>query len=196
MPVRPLTVLCIASYYKGNRLLERLKAEGCRVYLLTVESLLGGAWPRESLDDVFAVDNFHDRATLVKVVAYLFRTHSFDRIVALDDFDIEVGAYLREYFRLTHTGHGESQARYFRDKLAMRVKARELGIRIPDFAPLFDHAALHAFLERVPGPWLIKPRSEASAAGIRKHSTPDSVWRAVSGLGDAQSTHNGERRGR
>ena len=189
MPVRPLTVLCIASYYKGNRLLERLKAEGCRVYLLTVESLLGEAWPRSSLDDVFAVDNFHDRASLVKAVAYLFRTHSFDRIVALDDFDIEVGAYLRENFRLTHTGHGESQARYFRDKLAMRVKARELGIRIPDFAPLFDYTALHAFLERVPGPWLIKPRSEASAAGIRKHSTPDSVWRAVAELGDAQSTY-------
>ncbi len=193
MPARPLTILCIASYYKGNRLLERLKAEGCRVYLLTVTSLMHENWPRGSLDDVFAVESFLDREGLVKAVAYLFRTHSFDRIVALDDFDIEVGAHLREYFRLTHTGLGETQARFFRDKLAMRGKARELGIRIPDFAPLFDHAALRAFLERVPGPWLIKPRSEASAAGIRKHATAESVWKAVGELGDAQSTYLIER---
>ena len=189
MPARPLTVLCIASYYKGNRLLERLKAEGCRVYLLTVTSLLNEKWPRSSLDDVFAVGSFLDREALVKAVAYLFRSHSFDRIVALDDFDVEIGAHLREYFRLTHAGLGETQARFFRDKLAMRGKARELGVRIPDYAPLFDHAALRAFLERVPGPWLIKPRSEASAAGIRKHATADSVWKAVAELGDAQSTY-------
>ena len=31
MAARPLTVLCIASYYKGNRLIERLKSEGRRV---------------------------------------------------------------------------------------------------------------------------------------------------------------------
>ena len=189
MPARPLTILCIASYFKGNRLLERLKAEGCRVYLLTVTSLLNEQWPRASLDDVFAVESFLDREALVKSVAFLFRTHSFDRIIALDDFDVEIGAHLREYFRLTHTGLGETQARFFRDKLAMRVKARELGIRIPDFAPLFDHEALRAFLERVPGPWLIKPRSEASAAGIRKHASAESVWKAVAELGDAQSTY-------
>lgn len=151
MAARPLTVLCIASYYKGNRLIERLKAEGCRVYLLTVTKLLNEKWPRAALDDVFAVESFHDRASLVKAVACLFRTHSFNRIVALDDFDAEVGAFLREHFRLTHTGLGESRARFFRDKLAMRVKARELGIRIPDFAPLFDHAALKVFLARSRG---------------------------------------------
>ncbi len=64
-----LTVLCIASFYKGIIALERLKAEGCKVYLLTVTAILGDPWPRKSLDDVFAVESFHDRATLVKAVA-------------------------------------------------------------------------------------------------------------------------------
>jgi hypothetical protein len=122
-------------------------------------------------------------------VAYLARSRPFDRIVALDDFDIEVAAYLREHFRLNSTGHGESQARLFRDKLAMRVKAREVGVLIPDFCPLFHDAEVNAFLARGSGPWLIKPRSEASAAGIRKLNTPDDVWKRIHELGDDRSFH-------
>ena len=186
---RPKTVLCLASYFKGNRFLEALKAEGARVYLLTVEQCLPEPWPRGVIDGVFAVDNFHDRKALVNAVAYLFRTHKFDLVVALDDFDIEVGAFLREHFRLTHTGHGETTARYFRDKLAMREKAREIGVRIPDFCPLFHHADVTEFITRVPGPWLIKPRSEASAAGIRKLYAAGEVWAKLHDLGDEQSNY-------
>jgi hypothetical protein len=183
------TFLCLASYFKGNRFLERLKAEGCTVYLLTVESALQEKWARHACDDVFAVNNFHDLRGLINAVAYLMRSHKIDRIVALDDFDVEVGAHLREHFRMTHSGPGESQARFFRDKLAMRTKARELGIRIPDFCPIFNHDAVREFLARVPGPWLVKPRSEASAAGIRKLNHADEVWRRIEELGDEQSFH-------
>lgn len=182
-----MTFLCLASYFKGNRFLERLKAEGCTVYLLTVESALSEKWARHACDDVFAVNDFHDRRGLINAVSYLMRSRKIDRIVALDDFDVEVAAHLREHFRLTHTGHNESQARLFRDKLAMRVKSREIGVRIPDFCPIFHHDAVREFLARVPAPWLIKPRSEASAAGIRKLHTADEVWRRIDELGDDQS---------
>ncbi|MGL4424378.1 MAG: ATP-grasp domain-containing protein, partial [Gemmataceae bacterium] len=155
---RPLGILCLASYFKGNRFLERLKAEGNTVYLLTIEKVLSEPWAREACDDVFALPNFLDRKMLVNVVAYLMRTRKIDRIVALDDFDVEVGAFLREHFRLTATGHNESTARFFRDKLAMRQKAREVGVRIPDYCALFHHDAVREFVARVPGPWLIKPR--------------------------------------
>lgn len=184
-----MTFLCIASYFKGNRFLERCKAEGANVCLLTIEAALGEAWARQACDEVFAVKNFHDRRNLVNVVAYLLRSRKFDRIVALDDFDVEVAAHLREHFRMTHTGHGETTARFFRDKLAMRTRARELNIRIPDFCPVFNHDDIRAFLARVPGPWLIKPRSEASAAGIRKLQNADEVWRRIDELGDDQSFH-------
>lgn len=184
-----MTFLALASYFKGNRFLERLKAEGQTVYLLTVESALKEPWARHACDEVFAVNNFHDRRGLVNAVAFLMRSRKVDRIVALDDFDIEVGAFLREHFRMTDSGHGDSQARLFRDKLAMRTKARELGIRIPDFCPLWHHDAVREFLARVPGPWLVKPRSEASAAGIRKVATADEVWKRIDELADEQSFH-------
>jgi hypothetical protein len=182
-------ILAVASYFKGNRFLERCKQEGWTVYLLTVESKLKEPWARHSCDEVFAVHDIHDRRGLINAVAYLMRSRPIDRMVALDDFDVEVAAFLREHFRMTDTGHGESASRLFRDKLAMRVKARELGIRIPDFCPLFHHDGVRDFLARVPGPWLIKPRSEASAAGIRKLHTPDDVWKRMEELGDDQSIH-------
>lgn len=184
-----MNFLCVASYFKGNRFLEQCRADGHAAYLLTIESALGEAWARHACADVFAVNNFHDRRGLVNAVSYLMRSRGFDRIVALDDFDIEVGAFLREHFRMTHTGHGDSAARLFRDKLAMRMRARQLGVRIPEFCPLFHDDAVNAFLARVPGPWLVKPRSEASAAGIRKVHTPEEVWNRVHELGDDRSFH-------
>jgi biotin carboxylase len=184
-----MIVLCLASYFKGNRFLERLRTEGHTVYLLTVESALHEKWARHACADVFAVNNFADRRGLVHAVAYLMRSIRIDRIVALDDFDVEIAAHLREHFRLTGTGAGESAARFFRDKLAMRTKAREVGIRIPDFCPIVNHDAVRAFLARVPGPWLVKPRGEASAAGIRKLHAADDVWKRIDELGDEQSFH-------
>src|SRR5262245_9678342 len=73
-----MTFLCLASYFKGNRFLERLKAEGCTVYLLTVASALQEKWARHACDDVFAVNNFHDRRGLINAVAYLMRTRKID----------------------------------------------------------------------------------------------------------------------
>src|SRR5438270_13420889 len=109
-----MNFLALASYFKGNRFLERLKAEGCTVYLLTVEATLKEPWARHACDDVFAVNNFHDRRALINAVSYLMRSRKVDRIVALDDFDIEVGAHLREHLRMTDTGDGESTARQLR----------------------------------------------------------------------------------
>ncbi|MBA4063587.1 MAG: ATPase [Isosphaera sp.] len=184
-----MNFLCLASYFKGNRFLEQLHADGHAVYLLTIEQALREPWARHACADVLAVDNFHDRRGLVNAVSYLTRSRRVDRVVALDDFDVEVAAGLREHLRMTDTGPGDSDARLFRDKLAMRVAARELGVLQPEFAPLFNDAELSEFLARVPGPWLVKPRSEASAAGIRKAHTPDDVWRRVHELGDDRSFH-------
>ena len=48
-------------------------------------------------------------------------------------------------------------------------------------------------MERVPAPWVLKPRSEASAIGIKKMHAPDEVWRTLEQLGDRQSFYLLER---
>ncbi|STC96378.1 Uncharacterised protein [Chryseobacterium carnipullorum] len=40
------------------------------------------------------------------------------------------------------------------------------------------------FTEKVPGPWVLKPRSEASASGIKKFSSKDDLWAELESLGE------------
>lgn len=185
MADRRHTILCVSSYYKGNAFLERAHAEGAHVILLTIESMLQEPWARKAIDEVFALPSFADRSHVIRSVAYLARTRRIDRLVALDDYDVEITALLREHLRVP--GMGETTARYFRDKLAMRARARDRGVRVPDFVGLLNHDEVRRFLAEVPAPWLIKPRSEASAVGIKKCHTADEVWQHVEKLGDEQS---------
>jgi hypothetical protein len=185
------TVLCISSYFKGNRFLQRAGRAGASVFLLTVESLRTAGWDRESLDDLFVMPNLADLEEVIRGIAYLMKTRPISHIVALDDYDVELGAALREHFCLG--GVGQSAARHFRDKLAMRIKAREIGVPIPAFTPLFHLDDVRQFLATVAPPWLVKPRTEASSIGIKKLSDPDAVWRRIEELGDESSYHLLER---
>ncbi len=183
-PARPC-ILCVSSYFKGNRFLQQCKRDGAQVLLLTVASTLQEPWAREAIDEVHALPSFTEWRHVLNGVAYLLRSRPVRTIVALDDFDVELVASLREHFRLP--GMNESTARFFRDKLAMRVKAVELGIPVPEFTAVHYHEDVRRFLATVPAPWLLKPRAEASAMGIRKCHHPDEVWQHLDRLGDEQS---------
>jgi hypothetical protein len=185
------TILCIASYFKGSEFLVRCKREGFHVVLLTVEPLLGKPWPREHVDEVFAVPSMRDRAVVVNVVSYLARTREIFRVAALDDYDVEVAAHLREHLRVP--GMGETTARYFRDKLAMRARARDRGIPVPEFVHALNDDQMRAFFRSVPTPWLLKPRSEASSIGIKKLENEEAAWKAVEELGDNRASYLIER---
>jgi biotin carboxylase len=184
-----MTILAIASYEKGHEFLREAKRQRARVVLVTTLSVKDSArWPTEAIDEIFYMpDQEHqwDRTQLLNAVSYLARTRVFDRIVALDDFDVEVAAFLREHLRVP--GMGETTARYFRDKLAMRMQAREAGIPVPDFVHVLNHDRLRDFMQRVSPPWVLKPRSMAGAIGIRKIHSADEFWPLVEALGDMQS---------
>jgi biotin carboxylase len=191
---RPITILCLASYEKGAEFMRECKRQNCRVLLLTSESIAKNDWPRESLDEIFLIPDDNKKWKLddvVKGVSFLARTEQIDRIVPLDDFDLETAAALREHLRVP--GMGETTTRYFRDKLAMRLRASEAGIPVPEFIHVLNYERLHDFLARVPPPWLIKPRFEASATGIKKLNSPDEFWTVIEELGDRQSYYVLER---
>ena len=182
---RPLTVLCIASYEKGQEFMRECKRQGCRVLLVTSAKLRDADWPRESVDEFFYMPTNFALDALTRSVSYLARTREIDRIVPLDDFDVETAAALREHLRLP--GMGDTTARYFRDKLAMRVKARDGGILVPDFVHALNRERVREFAERTPAPWVLKPRSEASAVGIKKVTSAEELWPMLEELGDRQS---------
>ncbi|HTX37387.1 MAG TPA: hypothetical protein VME43_20305 [Bryobacteraceae bacterium] len=190
-----MTILCLASYEKGHEFLRQCKRQGWTVVLVTAESIREKAhWPREAIDEIFYLPDDHQQwnpAHLRNGVSYLARTRLFDRIVPLDDFDVELAAMLREHLRVP--GMGQTTAHYFRDKLAMRLRAAEAGIAVPEFIHVLNHPRLAEFLGRVPPPWVLKPRSMAGAIGIRKIHSAEEFWAIVEGLGDEQSNYLLER---
>ena len=184
---RPLTLLCITTYEKGQEFMRECKRQGCRVILLTAEKLRDADWPRESLDDTFYLPAEIALADIVGAVTHLARTHKIDRIVALDEYDMETAATLREHLRIP--GMGLTTMRYFRDKLAMRMRALDRHVRVPDFVPVVNHDDIRYYLDHVPGPWVLKPRQEASAIGIKKIHAPAELWPVLDQLGDKQSSY-------
>ncbi|WP_259016072.1 ATP-grasp domain-containing protein [Emticicia fluvialis] len=185
-----MNFLCICTYFKGVEFLKSCKAEGNTVYLLTNKKLEDKPWPGESIDEVFYLDNidntFDTYSKIIQGLAYLMRTKKIDRIVALDDFDVEKAALAREHFRIP--GMGQTTARYFRDKLAMRIQALNCGINVPPFSPLFHDVDITEYLQATAAPWVIKPRSEASAAGIKKVHSFQEAWDTIHSLGEER--HN------
>jgi len=183
----PLTILCIATYRKGDEFLRECRRQGCRVLLLTDEKLAEADWPREAIDEFYYVRRDMPESDIRKGAAFLAREERLDRIVALDDFDVEMAAMLREYLHVP--GMGETTSRAFRDKLAMRARARSAGIRCPDFIHVLNHRSLRDWTSRVTPPWVLKPRSQAAAIGIKKIGSQDELWDTLTGLGDTQADY-------
>ena len=184
-PERPLTILCITSYEKGQEFLRSTKDAGCRVLLLTVEKLRNADWPSEAIDEMFYMPEELPTADIIRAVSFMARTQPIDRIVALDEFDMENVAALREHLRIPCMGL--TTMRYFRDKLAMRGRAQESGILVPEFVHVLNYDSLKDFMARVKPPWLLKPRSQASGIGMKKIQEAAELWPLLDQLGDQQS---------
>jgi hypothetical protein len=188
--VRP-SLFCISTYEKGQDFLREAARQGCAVRLLTVDSLADADWPKECLTEFLTMPEGLSCEQLLKTVMYLSRSRPIDRIVALDEFDLAGAALLREHMRLP--GLGESATRFFRDKLAMRAQAKTMGVKVPEFTGVFNHDVVSEWMKRTPGPWLLKPRMNASAIGIKPISHAEELWPILDELGDLQSDYVLER---
>ncbi|MGD0893440.1 MAG: ATP-grasp domain-containing protein [Terracidiphilus sp.] len=177
--------LCLASFEKGHDFLRQCAEMGVKPTLLTLENLRDVEWPRESLEELVTMPSGLTREQLLNTVSYMSRGRRFDRVIALDEFDLEPAAQVREHMCVP--GMGTTTSSFYRDKLAMRTAARSFGFLVPEFCRVLNYDELRDYMARVPAPWLLKPRSEASAVGIRKIEEPEQLWRALDELGDKQS---------
>lgn len=178
--------LCISNFFKGNDFLIALKKQGNRVYLITSEKLRDKPWAMDYIDEIFFMpgqDIDWNLDDLLAGVGNLMKSKKIDAIVALDDFDVEKATFLRENLRID--GMGQTTGRYFRDKLAMRMRAKAAGVPIPAFSALFNDEEINHFADTVAAPWVLKPRSEASATGIMKVHSKQELWDKINELGDA-----------
>jgi biotin carboxylase len=182
---RPLNIICLATYFKGGDFIRECKRLGCNVILITKEKMLQEDWPHDSLDDLIAVPNDAGPPLMIDLVAFIARKVKADRVVALEEFDVMTAALIREHFCLP--GMSSSTAKTFRDKYRMAEAAKAAGVCLPEFVPLINPDDLRDFMERVPPPWIIKPRSDVSAIGIRKVNDPAEVWRIIGEMNEREN---------
>lgn len=180
------TIVCISCYYKGYDFMDEMKKLGNKVVLVTSENLKEKNWPWHAIDEVFYMPEIKPSVWnldhLIQGFSHLMQTRKVHAVIALDDYDVEKAALIRETFRIP--GMGQTTHRYFRDKLAMRQKAKDSGIHVPEFTAVFNNDEVNAFADTVPAPWVLKPRSEASASGIKKLTSKDELWEALNNLGE------------
>lgn len=174
-------IICIASEFKGNEFLEEAQAAGWHVTLLTREDLRDSAWAWTSLNDVQFVPKDAREEEYLREIVNLAGRKRVDHVVGLDEFDVLPAARAREYLQI-FKGMSRSHALRFRDKLTMRSIASSNKVRCPEFIGAFNADDINEYLDRVPAPWIVKPRTEVSAFGIRKCSTNDQVWAVLNEL--------------
>lgn len=184
---RPLTILALASEVKGLPFIEECGRQGCALVLLMNENLRSEPWPWSSIAEHHSLRDIRVQPDVTIAATRIARARPVDQIVALDDYDVETAALLREHFRLP--GMSWSAAQLFRDKLAMRVRAQACGITQPRFTGLFNAGPVREFLRDVPAPWVLKPRTLAGSEGIRMLHDARGVERALAELGDRCSQH-------
>lgn len=178
-------IVVIASEFKGNEFLEECHEQGWHVTLITRNELLNEQWSWTSLNQVKTVEGYAASEDYIRAVTNLAGSQPIDRIVGLDEFDVLTAAKAREHLQIE--GISNSYALRFRDKLRMRNVAEKAGIPCPEFTGLFRPEEIDEFIKTVPAPWIIKPRTEVSAFGIRKCLTEEQAWNVLTNL-DARNT--------
>ena len=173
-------IVVIASEYKGYEFLEEAHNAGWHVTLVTRKKLLDYAWPWTSLNEVRTVEDDAGVMDYVRAVTNIAGSKPVDRVVGMDEFDVLTAAMAREHLNLP--GMSRSHALRFRDKLTMRNIAHQAGIPCPEFIGAFNADRINQFLNAVPAPWIVKPRHEVSAFGIRKCETAEEVWNVLTDL--------------
>jgi len=173
-------IVCIASEFKGNEFLEEAQNSGWHVTLVTRKKLLDMPWAWTGINDVKTVEDDAGVLDYVRTVTNIAGSRAIDRVVGLDEFDVLTAAMTREHLNLP--GMSRSHALRFRDKLTMRNIAARSGVPCPHFTGVFNADEINRFLADVPAPWVVKPRHEVSAFGIRKCETAEQVWDVLTDL--------------
>ncbi|HEY0460856.1 MAG TPA: ATP-grasp domain-containing protein [Pyrinomonadaceae bacterium] len=173
-------IVCIASEHKGNEFLEECYNAGWHVTLVTRKDLLDAPWAWTAISEAKTVERHASAADYVRVITNMAGSQPIDRIVGLDEFDVLTAAKAREHLQIE--GISNSYALRFRDKLRMRNLALQIGMPCPEFVGGFNSVRINDYLHGTRAPWIVKPRTEVSAFGIRKCDTAEEVWTVLKDL--------------
>ena len=142
-------------------------------------------WPREALEELVTMPSGLTREQILNTVSWMargaaLRPHRCAGRVRPGDRGPDPRAH-------AHPRHGHHHLGLLSRQAGHAHQRAESGFLVPEFCRVLNYDELRDYMDRVPAPWLLKPRSEASALGIRKIEEPEQLWRALDELGDRQS---------
>ena len=113
------------------------------------------------------------------------RSRKIDRVVGLDEFDVLTAAMTREH--LQHAG----MSRLVRSAISRQARRCDgsrprPGFHVRSSSGLSIRTRSSVSRYASAAPWIVKPRHEVSAFGIRKCETKDEVWTVLTDLDNAQ----------
>ena len=116
-------------------------------------------------EEVAVVEPLDHRDDVLRAARDLQQRHGrFDCLIALSEFDIETGAFLRQALGIE--GQQPEEASRLRDKVTMKRCVAEAGIPVPRFAALESPYQIRRFAREVGFPLVVKPRDGAASRGV------------------------------
>ena len=64
-----MTILCIATYFKGEAFLRECRRQGCTVLLLTAETHASAAWPNDAIAEMHTIARGASDADIRRLVS-------------------------------------------------------------------------------------------------------------------------------
>ncbi len=122
-------IVVIASEFKGNEVIQAAKDAGWRVSLVTREEFRESAWVWEALSEFVTVPKTATSEDYIRAITNFAGSNPINRIIGVDEFDVLTAARAREHLQIE--GMSNSHALRFRDKLRMRVIARQRRNSLP-----------------------------------------------------------------
>ncbi len=117
---------------------------------------------RQYLTDYLQVPSIVDEDDVLRRVQVWLRGRTPDRIEGLWEPLVILAARLREAFEIP--GMSADTVRGFRDKQLMKERLRAAGLRVPHSARASSVAEIHATIERIGFPVILKPIAGAGSA--------------------------------
>jgi predicted ATP-grasp superfamily ATP-dependent carboligase len=167
-------VLIVNRWDDDNGRYERYlsHAENAVYYVTTQKGLDPIA--KDLAKGIEVVNSLSDEAEVLEKVGRLARlAGGFDKVLALSEYDIALGARIRAHFGITGTTPDE--ARLYVDKVAMKEAVKKAGLRVPRFAQTETAGKVLEFAREVGFPVVIKPRVGAGSRGVYKSDSEEQL---------------------
>ncbi|MET9361906.1 hypothetical protein ABZX93_13420 [Streptomyces sp. NPDC006632] len=164
----------------NNRFAEYHRYLDHRVDRVSYVTTAAGAGPldAELAEEITVVADLADRAAVHAAAAELAAAHGrFTHVLALSEFDLELGAELRE--RLDVPGKRPAEVRLVRDKVVMKAAVAAAGLRVPANRAVEDADDVRAFAAGAGFPFVLKPRGGADSQGVHVLQNAEAMERAL-----------------